>query len=380
MTLVKSAPPVLPLDTDDERWRAVTARDRSADGAFVYSVRSTGVYCRPSCPARRPRRENVRFHATGADAERHGFRSCKRCRPEASSAHPEHARAVSTACALIQESSREPRLETLARAAGMSPSHFHRVFKSLTGVTPKAYASARRSERVRSALSRRGTVTAAIGGAGFGSSSRFYARATELLGMTPTQYRRGGAGAAILFAVGTCALGAILVAATRRGVCAISLGDDPSALVRELEERFPRAELIGGDAAFEALLARVVAFVEQPARGLDLPLDVRGTAFQHRVWMLLREIPCGATRTYSDIARDAGAPAAARAVARACAANLLAVAIPCHRVVRADASGSDYRWGAQRKTDLLAREAAAPAAQLRAGARRSLRVRSSKSE
>jgi AraC family transcriptional regulator of adaptative response/methylated-DNA-[protein]-cysteine methyltransferase len=349
-----------PLPGDDEtRWSAVEQRDRAADGTFVYSVRTTGVYCRPSCAARLPRRENVAFHATCADAERQGFRPCKRCRPNAPALAEEHAAAVARACRLIEEAEEAPGLAALARAAGLSRFHFHRVFKAVTGVTPKAYAAAHRARRVREELASSGTVTEAIYGAGFNSNGRFYAAAPGLLGMTPTQFRTGGGGHIIRFAVGECSLGAILVAATDKGVCAIELGDDPDALVRGLQDRFPKAQLMGGDAGFEQLVAKVVGFVEAPAQGLDLPLDIRGTAFQQRVWDAIRAIPAGSTTSYSEIARRIGAPKAVRSVAQACASNALAVAIPCHRVVRTDGSASGYRWGVARKRALLAREQAA---------------------
>jgi AraC family transcriptional regulator of adaptative response/methylated-DNA-[protein]-cysteine methyltransferase len=339
--------------SDEDRWQAVMQRDRRADGAFVYSVRTTGVYCRPSCAARRPRQENVRFHATAADAARAGFRPCRRCRPRELAANNAHTAAVAKACRLIAAADAAPDLPTLARAVAMSPSHFHRTFKALTGLTPKAYATAQRSQRMREELARSDSVTAALYGAGFQSSGRFYATSASVLGMKPSTYQAGGAGATMRFAVGQCSLGAILVAATERGICSIALGDDPTWLVRELQDRFPRAQLIGGDAAFEQCVATVVAFVEQPAIGLELPLDVQGTAFQQRVWQRLCAIPCGQTRTYAAIAHDLGAPNATRAVAGACAANPLAVAIPCHRVVRTDGSLSGYRWGIERKAELL---------------------------
>ena len=267
---------------------------------------------------------------------------------------------MAQACRLIEEAEEAPSLDALAQAAGMSRFHFHRVFKAVTGVTPKAYArrAARRSACATS-WRRRDTVTEAIYGAGFNSSGRFYAASSDLLGMTPSAFRAGGDGAEIRFAVGECSLGSILVAATDKGVCAILLGDDPDALVRDLQDRFPKAPLIGGDARFEQLVATVVGFVEAPAHGLDLPLDVRGTAFQQRVWQALREIPRGATASYAEIAARIGRPKAVRAVAQACAANPLAVAIPCHRVVRTDGALSGYRWGVERKRALLERERAA---------------------
>jgi AraC family transcriptional regulator of adaptative response/methylated-DNA-[protein]-cysteine methyltransferase len=346
-------------ETDDARWQAVVSHDKRADGQFYYSVRTTGVYCRPSCAARLARRENVRFHATPQEAEAAGFRPCKRCRPNAAALAEEHAAAVARACRLIETAEEMPDLDALARAAHMSRFHFHRIFKRMTGLTPRAYAAAKRAGRVREALPRRRTVTEAIYDAGFNSSGRFYAASNGRLGMTPSRFRAGGDGAEIRFAIGECSLGAILVAATEKGVCAISLGEDPRALLRDLEDRFPNATLVGGDTAFEGLVAKVVGLVEAPAIGLDLPLDLRGTAFQERVWRALREIPPGTTATYRDIARRLGMPQAVRAVGRACAANALAVAIPCHRVVRTDGSLSGYRWGIARKQALIEREARA---------------------
>jgi AraC family transcriptional regulator, regulatory protein of adaptative response / methylated-DNA-[protein]-cysteine methyltransferase len=343
---------------DEQRWRAVAQRDQRADGKFVYSVTTTGVFCRPSCAARLAGRENVRFHLTATDAEQAGFRPCKRCRPNELSPGSRHAELVAKACELIAHAEEVPALRKLAGTVGMSPSHFHRVFKSLTGLTPKAYATARRSQRVRAELSRGKTVTSAIYNAGFNSNGRFYATSAMVLGMKPSVFRAGGAGATIQFAVGECSLGSILVAATERGICSIMLGDDANALVRELQDRFPKAELIGGNREFEKLVARVVAFVERPAMGLNLPLDVRGTAFQHRVWQKLCEIPDGKTWSYSELADSIGEPKATRAVAQACGANPVAVAIPCHRVVRTDGSLSGYRWGVERKAKLLENERA----------------------
>jgi AraC family transcriptional regulator of adaptative response/methylated-DNA-[protein]-cysteine methyltransferase len=342
---------------DDPRWKAVVARDRNADGQFFYSVRTTGVYCRPSCAARKAKPENVAFHATPGDAERAGFRACKRCRPDRLSLPAPHAALVSELCRFIETADRVPTLAQLARRAGVSPHHLHRIFRAVAGVTPRAYAAAHRGRRVRDALTEAATVTDAIYDAGYGSNGRFYDKSNEVLGMTPTRYRAGGAGAQIRFAVGECSLGSILVARSERGVCAIFIGDDPGQLARDLQDRFPNAHLIGGDAAFEELVAKVVGFVEAPRIGLDLPLDVRGTAFQQRVWQAMRAIPVGATMSYSELARTIGAPKSTRAVAAACAANALAVAIPCHRVVRSDGGLSGYRWGVERKRALIAREA-----------------------
>ena len=343
----------------DPRWAAVAARDAAADGRFWYSVQTTGVYCRPSCAARTPRPENVRFHASCADAERAGFRPCQRCKPQQPSALAHHAALVTQACRLIEEADTAPTLDELAAQLNLSSSHLHRIFKQATGLTPKAYAAAQRAQRVRQALGQSpASVTDAIYGAGYQSSSRFYEQSAQVLGMTPTRYRAGGAAQRIRFAVAQCTLGALLVAQSGRGLCAILLGDDADALVRDLQDRFPRADLHAGDPDFDALVAQVVAFVEAPGLGLDLPLDVQGTAFQQRVWQALRAIPPGQTASYADIACRIGAPAAVRAVAQACAANRLAVAIPCHRVVKSDGALSGYRWGVERKQALLEREKA----------------------
>jgi len=354
MTEIKPAPR---FADDDVRWAAVVARDPKADGQFYYSVKTTGVYCRPSCAARLARRENVRFHATCAAAERAGFRPCKRCRPNEAALSEQHLALVAKACGLIESEEETPGLDALAQAAGMSRFHFHRTFKRITGVTPKAYATEHRAQRVRDALPDANSVTEAIYDSGFNSSGRFYAKSSQMLGMTPKRYRAGGDGISIRFAVGECSLGSILVAATDKGVCAIALGDEPDALVRDLQDRFPKATMVGGDAAFEGLVAKIVGFVEAPALGCDLPLDIRGTAFQQQVWQALRAIPAGATASYAELARRIGAPKAVRAVAQACASNPLAVAIPCHRVTRADGSLSGYRWGVERKRALLDREA-----------------------
>ncbi|NQU70706.1 MAG: bifunctional DNA-binding transcriptional regulator/O6-methylguanine-DNA methyltransferase Ada [Rhodospirillales bacterium] len=342
--------------TEDERWAAVANRNKRADGVFYYSVRTTGVYCRPGCAARMALRENVCFHSTCEDAEQAGFRPCKRCRPNQPALAERHATAVTKACRLIETAEELPDLNSLAEAAGLSSYYFHRVFKTMTGITPKAYAAAYRAQRVREGLSEHGTITDAIYAAGFNSIGRFYATSSEVLGMTPTDFRIGGNSASIHFAVGECSLGSIIVAATEKGVCAILIGDDPDKLVRDLQARFSRAQLIGDDKDFEQLVAKVVRFVEAPALGLTLPLDVRGTAFQQRVWQALRQIPAGSTTSYTDIAERIGSPKAVRAVAQACAANSIAVAIPCHRVVRKDGTLSGYRWGVERKRMLLDRE------------------------
>ncbi|OBX34665.1 bifunctional transcriptional activator/DNA repair enzyme Ada [Halomonas elongata] len=346
-----------PCDTErDRRWQAVVQRDASADGSFVYAVLTTGVYCRPSCPSRRAKPENVSFHDSPQDAEAAGYRPCKRCAPDALSSPI--AVLVERACRIIEQADEPLGLLELAERVGLSPSYLHHRFKAVTGLTPRAYAKAHQAHRVREALSDPdGDVTQAIHGAGFRSSGRFYENADAMLGMTPTTYKRGGRDTAIRFAVGECSLGSVLVACSARGVCAILLGDDPDDLVRDLQDRFPQAELDAGEASFESWVAQVIGLIDDPALGTELPLDIRGTAFQQRVWQALREIPAGTTASYTEIAERIGSPAAVRAVARACAANPLAVAIPCHRVVRQDGNLSGYRWGIERKRALLEREA-----------------------
>lgn len=340
----------------DPRWALVQARDPSADGAFFYAVKTTGIYCRPSCGARTPLPENVEFFVTVAAAEQAGFRPCQRCKPHLPPLAEQQAQWVAQLCRQIEAAETPPCLAQLAQVAGVSAYHLQRIFKAVTGVTPRAYALAQRARRVRAELARSSSVTAAIYEAGYGSNGRFYSEAEQLLGMTPGEFRAGGRRAVIRFAVGQCSLGAILVAASQRGVCAIALGDDAALLLRDLQDRFPRAELIGADDGFEQWVAQVVGLVEMPQRALALPLDVQGTAFQLRVWQALQQIPSGSTLSYSELAQRIGSPKAARAVARACAANPLAVAIPCHRVLRNDGSLSGYRWGIERKRALLLRE------------------------
>lgn len=344
--------------TDDERWTAIATRDVNADGHFVYAVRTTGVYLRPSASTRLPNRENVEFFATERLARAAGYRPSLRPAGDRTTLAKVRADLVAKACRAIERAESPPNLDDLAATVGLSPYHFHRVFKAETGLTPRAYAAGVRARKVRDELAKDGSVTDAIYDAGFNSSGRFYATSDAMLGMRARDYRDGGAHARIRFAVGQCALGAILVAQSGRGICAILLGDDPDQLVRDLQDQFRQAELVGGDADFERLVARVVGFVEAPGIGLDLPLDIRGTAFQERVWQALREIPPGAVVSYAQVAARIGEPRAVRAVAQACGANRLAVAIPCHRVVRNDGALSGYRWGVERKRALLAREAA----------------------
>lgn len=349
--------------TSDPRWAAVLARDSRVDGQFYYAVTSTGIYCRPSCSSRLPRPENVKFFSTPTAAEAAGFRACQRCTPAQYVVRDEHAEKVIRACRLLERSESIPSLAELASAVGLSKDYFHRVFKRVTGLTPKAYAQAQRAQKLRDQLAEGASVTNAIFAAGYNANSRFYTESNEVLGMTASTYRSGASNVQIRFAVGQCSLGAILVAQTERGICAILIGDEPEPLVEDLQNRFPNADFMGGDKTFEKLVAEVIDFVEVPGLGLNLPLDIRGTAFQQRVWQALREIPAGTTASYTEIANRIGAPKAFRAVALACAANAIAVAIPCHRVVRNDGGLSGYRWGVERKRTLLETEHKQAAAQ-----------------
>ncbi len=345
------------IATEAACWKAIETRDAAFDGAFYYSVATTGVYCRPSCPSRRAKRENVNFHASCEAAETAGYRPCKRCRPDQPSLRDRYAAKMEHACRLIEAAEQPPKLHELARAASLSAFHFHRLFRTVVGVTPKAYAAAHRRGRLRDNLKQNNSVTEAIYAAGFNSSGRFYANSTELLGMTPSEFRGGGFNAAMRFAVEKCSLGFVLAAASDKGITAILLGDNAEALVRELKDRFPKAALVGGDRRFKQIMAKVVGLVEAPGAATELPLDVRGTAFQQRVWQALRKIPSGSTANYSEIAAQIGLPRSVRAVAGACAANKIAIAIPCHRVVRSDGALSGYRWGVERKRTLIEREA-----------------------
>ena len=342
--------------TADPRWAAVRERDSSADGTFFCAVVTTGVYCRPSCPSRLPLRKNVRFFATLAEAERAGFRPCKRCKPDRADPDAAHAAVIAEACEQLGDEDGAPDFKRIAAAAGMSRHHFHRVFKSVTGMTPGAYRRSVREQRALGELQDGATVTQAIYGAGYGSSSRFYEGLAPRLGLKPKAFAKRGEGEVIKFSVGECSLGSILVAATEKGICAIAFGDDQQKLLEGLQDRFAKAELIGGDKDFEETVAKVVGFVEAPYRGLAFPLDIRGTAFQQKVWQALRDIPPGRTTNYAEIAKAIGLPKAVRAVANACANNALAVAIPCHRVIRTDGSLSGYRWGVERKKALLEKE------------------------
>ena len=347
----------VPADVStDPRWASIVARDRSADGTVWYSVTSTGIFCRPSCPSRLARSENVVLHDTLESARATGCRPCKRCNPAGPSVGAGNASLIEQACRLIEGAEEPPSLGVLAAAVKLSPGYFHRLFKAHLGITPKVYASAHRAQKVRRRLHGSGSVSQAMYEAGFNSSGRFYGQAPSLLGMTPGRYRRGGVGEVLRFAVGQCSLGAVLVASSGKGIAAILLGADAETLVRDVQDRFSKAVFVGGDADYERTIATVVRFVDKPTLGLDLPLDVRGTAFQQRVWQALREIPAGTTATYTEVARRIGLPKATRAVAAACGANRIAVAIPCHRVVRNDGALSGYRWGIERKSALLSSE------------------------
>lgn len=342
-------------DLDNHRWQALQRRD--PDAGFVYSVASTGVYCRPSCAARPALRRNVAFHDTAADAEAAGFRPCRRCRPDLPPKAEREAALAAAACRIIEAAEEPPVLADLAAQAGVSPHHFHRLFRRVVGVTPKAYADAQRQRRVQTDLAEGAGVTETLYAAGFNSSGRFYEAAPAMLGMTPGAYRRGGEDQAIRYAFGRSALGLVLVAAADRGVCAILLGDSEADLLTDLTRRFRRADIGAAGDDFAGWVEQVVAFVDDPAGAqLNLPLDIRGTAFQRRVWEALRAIPPGQTATYGAVAQAIGSPRAVRAVATACAGNPLAVAVPCHRVLPATGGIGGYRWGAERKRRLLVKE------------------------
>jgi AraC family transcriptional regulator, regulatory protein of adaptative response / methylated-DNA-[protein]-cysteine methyltransferase len=355
----KTQPELPDRTARDPRWARIVARDGSADGPFWYGVITTGVYCRPSCPSRTAKPSNVNLYDSQAAASAAGFRPCKRCKPDGPSQDAENARIVAAACRTIEQSESPPSLQELAGSADLSVGYFQRLFKAATGLSPKDYASGRRAARLRAELSKGLSVTDAIFDAGFNSNSRFYEKSVDILGMSTKHFRAGGVHEEIRFAVGECSLGAILVASSAKGVASVLIGDDPNTLTQDLQNQFPQASLVGGDAAYEKFIAQVVGFIEAPSLGCHLPLDVRGTAFQQRVWQALREIPPGSTATYAEIARKIGSPKSVRAVAGACAANVIAVAIPCHRVIRSDGALSGYRWGVERKRKLLDREAAA---------------------
>jgi len=348
-----------PSDPDAARWAALLARDpEPACGPFLYGVTTQGVFCRPGCPSRAPLRRNARFFADAAAAEAAGFRACRRCDPKGERAAI-HAAAIRAACEMIEGSETIPSLATLADRAGYARHHFLRLFRDVTGVTPRSYAESVRGRRLADALAAGERVADAVAGAGFGSESRVYEDPARALGMTPGAARRGGAGEVIRCALAETALGPLMVGATEKGVCFIGFGEDAGALRGDLARRFPRARIEAAPEALAATVREVVAFIEEPRAALDLPLDLRGTAFQRRVWEALRRIPLGETRTYSGLAAEMGEPRATRAVARACAENKVSLAVPCHRVVGKDGDLTGYRWGVARKRALLRAEAAA---------------------
>lgn len=340
--------------TDEERWQAVLARDPRADEQFVFAVQTTGIVCRPSCRARHALRKNVCFYADVHHAIQAGFRPCKRCMPDKGNPQELKLAKIEHACRLLEQ---EPTLtlEKLANQVAMSPFHFHRLFKSVTGMTPKAWQQAARGQRLRTALAQGDNITDAVLAAGFPDSSSYYRKASDTLGMTAKQYRKGDV--AVRYAIDDCSLGLCLVAESERGICAILLGDSDTELTEELATLFPKAERVPLEDAFALRTHQVIASIDNRAVPLSLPLDIRGTAFQQRVWQALRDIPCGETASYQQVAKAIGKPNAVRAVAGACAANKLAIVIPCHRVVRNDGALSGYRWGTERKALLLKREA-----------------------
>lgn len=344
------------LDTDERRWQAVCERDARADGQFVFAVLTTGVCCRPSCRSRHALRENVRFYPNVATAQAEGFRPCKRCQPEKTDPQQQKVEKVAAACRLLEQET-PLTLEALARQLAVSPFHFHRFFKSVTGMTPKAWQQAWRARRLREALGQGAKITDAALSAGFPDSSSYYQQADAALGMTGRQFRRGGGDIDITWVCGDGPLGRCLVAESERGVCAVLPGEDDALLYAELASLFPNARLHPGDEIFRQRVAQVFSHLDDHRQPFSLPLDLRGTAFQLQVWQALRQIPAGETRSYRQVAQSIGRPRAVRAVASACAANKLALVIPCHRVVRENGALSGYRWGTARKALLLAREA-----------------------
>lgn len=344
--------------TDDARWEAVTKRDKNADGSFYYAITTTGIYCYPSCPSRLALRSNTQFFDTALDATQAGFRPCKRCKSDQAIPLIRDARMIAQTCRMIENADEIPSLNTLAQSQNMSSFHFHRLFKSITGITPKAYVIAYRANKIRTELTTHNTsITDASYSAGFNSSGRFYAASTEILGMTPTNFKNGGNSEIIHYSIGACSFGPILVARSKKGVCAILIHNDDNPILADLQKRFPKATLVEDPSDFQHWLAQVIQFVETPKKNLELPLDIRGTVFQQRVWHILQKTPLGTTASYTDIATQLGDPKAVRAVARACAANPIALLVPCHRVIRSDGGISGYRWGVENKLTLIAREA-----------------------
>jgi AraC family transcriptional regulator of adaptative response/methylated-DNA-[protein]-cysteine methyltransferase len=347
---------------ESEYWEAVCRRDAAYDGVFVYAVNSTGIYCRPTCPSRRPRRENVRFFGSPGEAETSGYRPCRRCQPEKQTPDEPNLALVQQMCRYLAEPREQmPTLDDLAREFNLSPFHLQRTFRRIVGVTPRQYAEAQRLDRFKAGLKDGETVTAALYGAGYASNSSAYTQAARQFGMSPAAYKRGGA-TGIMYALTESPLGWLLVAGTAKGLCAVRLGDSPAALEAELASEFPAATLARDDAGVGAPLAALMGYLRGAAPHLDLPLDVRATAFQQQVWRALQAIPAGSTRSYGEVAAAIGRPTAARAVARACATNPVALVIPCHRVIRGDGALGGYRWGLERKERLLAQEAGATAA------------------
>lgn len=342
--------------SEESRWNAVTLRDRAAEGAFFYAVKTTGVFCRPGCSSRLPKRENVEFFEYCKQAEQAGYRPCKRCKPGATSPRERLIALVVQACRHIEASETSLTLDQLAEEANLSPWHFQRVFKKAVGVTPKQYAATHQAQRFRNSLKTEQSVTAAIYDAGFGSSSRAYDSVGVRLAMTPSAYRKGGADLTIQYAIAPCFLGWVIVAVSDRGICAIEFGDNPETLPLQVQQRFSKARLEAGGPELSAIIDLVISLIETPEIEVELPLDIQGTAFQQRVWSALRSIPSGHTVSYAQIARQIGSPNAVRAVAQACGANKLGFVVPCHRVVRSDGALSGYRWGVERKRMLLRRE------------------------
>lgn len=342
--------------TDDQCWQAVLARDPNADGQFVFAVLTTAIFCRPSCTARRALRQNVRFYKDVASALEAGFRPCKRCQPDKTHPQQQRLEKVAAACRLLEQD-QPVTLAELAAAVAMSPYHFHRLFKAVTGVTPKAWQQAFRARRLRETLANSETITDAVLAAGFPDSSSYYRNADSALGMTARAFRRGGASCPVWFTLTDCTLGRCLVAESERGICAVLLAQSDDALLAQLSNLFPHARQAEDDPQLTARVQQVIAHIERPYSPFTLPLDLRGTAFQLQVWQALRQIPAGERVSYQALAHAIGKPGAVRAVASACAANKLAVIVPCHRVVRQSGALSGYRWGAERKAQLLAREA-----------------------
>lgn len=350
----------LAVITDDPRWQSVLERATEEDGKFVYAISTTGIYCRPTCPSRRPKPEHTQIFDTAHEAETAGFRPCLRCQPERKETiRQQQLRIVEDACRMLRDTESTPDLSKLATHAGYSISHFHKLFKQIIGITPKNYTQSLRLQKLENELTNSNiSVTEAIYNAGFNESSNFYAKKDRLLGMTASTYKKGGINIMLQYTIAPCSLGQILVAASDKGISAILLGDDAETLLNDLKQRFPRADIQQGDAAFEATLATIVAFIDKPQAQIPLALDIHGTVFQQKVWQSLRQIPPGKTVSYAELAQLIGAPKAARAVAGACAANPVAVVVPCHRVVRNDGGLSGYRWGVERKRTLLEKEKA----------------------